>query len=60
MLGRLRQILDHENFLDVRETRQNLLVLRNRATNAVGTADAWAQWEEFIAVAEFRDTMVCD
>jgi outer membrane receptor protein involved in Fe transport len=54
VLGRFSLFLNLENLLDVRQTREDPLVLPNRAPDGRWTVDAWAPLEGFIANAGIR------
>jgi outer membrane receptor protein involved in Fe transport len=54
VLGRFSLFLNLENLLDVRQTREDSLVLPNRAPDGRWTVDAWAPLEGFIANAGVR------
>ncbi|HNP65271.1 MAG TPA: TonB-dependent receptor, partial [Woeseiaceae bacterium] len=54
VLGRFRLFLNLENLLDVRQTRDDPLVLPSRSPVGLWTVDAWAPLEGFIANAGFR------
>ncbi|MEX2480743.1 MAG: TonB-dependent receptor [Gammaproteobacteria bacterium] len=54
VLGRYRLFLNLENLLDVRQTREDPLVLPSRAPDGRWTVDAWAPLEGFIANAGVR------
>lgn len=49
VLGRYRLFLNLENLLDVRQTRDDPLVLPARAPEGSWTVDAWAPLEGFVA-----------
>ncbi|MEO1204375.1 MAG: TonB-dependent receptor, partial [Pseudomonadota bacterium] len=53
-LGRVRVFLNLENLLDVRQTKEDPLLLPTRAPIGLWTVDAWAPLEGFIANAGFR------
>jgi len=54
VIGRYRLFLNLENLLDVRQTREDPLVLPVRAPVGVWTVDAWAPLEGFVANAGIR------
>ncbi len=54
VLGRVRLFLNLENLLDVRQTREDPLVLPDQAPNGGWTVDAWSPLEGFIANAGVR------
>jgi outer membrane receptor protein involved in Fe transport len=54
VLGRYRLFLNLENLLNVRQTREDPLVLPARAPDGRWTVDAWAPLEGFIANAGIR------
>lgn len=54
VLGRYSLFLNLENLLDVRQTRDDPLVLPARAPVGVWTVDAWAPLEGFVANAGVR------
>jgi outer membrane receptor for ferrienterochelin and colicins len=54
VLGRYRLFLNLENLLDVRQTREDPLVLPSRLADGRWTVDAWAPLEGFIANAGVR------
>ena len=54
VLGRYRLFLNLENLLDVRQTKEDPLVLPGRAPSGLWTVDAWGPLEGFIANAGIR------
>ncbi|HNP35366.1 MAG TPA: TonB-dependent receptor [Woeseiaceae bacterium] len=54
VLGRYRLFLNLENILDVRQTKEDSLLLPTRAANGLWTVDAWEPLEGFIANAGIR------
>lgn len=54
VLGRYRLFLNLENLLNVRQTREDALLHRNRRPDGGWTVDAWAPLEGFIANAGIR------
>ena len=54
VVGRFRFFLNLENLLDVRQTKEDPLLLPVRSPVGLWTVDAWAPLEGFIANAGFR------
>ena len=54
VLGRFRFFLNLENLLDVRQAKEDPLLLPARSPVSLWTVDAWAPLEGFIANAGFR------
>ncbi len=54
VLGRFRLFLNLENLLNVRQTREDSLLLESRSPVGLWTVDAWSPLEGFIANAGFR------